>query len=265
MNKIPAFELRGVSYVGDGRKKILHSVNWTVQAGEHWAILGPNGSGKTTLLRLASGYLWPNAGGEILRKGEALTYLPELRKSIGWVTATLAFEIPRQELVLHTVVSGRFAQIGYLGGFWGQASKSELRLAQKNLREMGCAHLARREFGTLSQGEQQRVLIARARMTKPYLIILDEPCAGMDPGAREQFLTSLNGFGKRKNIPALIYVTHHIEEVLPLFKKTLVLKGGKILHAGITHKVMQPSLLKEIYGVPLRLIKKKGRYWPTLK
>ncbi|MBM4299782.1 MAG: ATP-binding cassette domain-containing protein, partial [Deltaproteobacteria bacterium] len=160
MNTTPAFELRNVSYIGDGRKKILHSINWTVQPGEHWAILGPNGSGKTTLLRLASGYLWPNAGGDILRRGEALTYLPELRKSIGWVTATLAFEIPSQELVIHTVVSGRFAQIGYLGGFWGQASKSELALAQRNLKELGCAHLAKREFGTLSQGEQQRVLIA---------------------------------------------------------------------------------------------------------
>lgn len=264
MNKTPAFELRDVSYVGDGRKKILHSINWTVQAGEHWAILGANGSGKTTLLKLASGYLWPNAGGEILRRGEALTYLPELRKSIGWVTATLAFEIPAQEIVLHTVVSGRFAQIGYLGGFWGQASKSEFATAKRYLKQMGCAHLAKREFGTLSQGEQQRVLIARARMTKPYLIILDEPCAGMDPGAREQFLASLNEFGRRKNIPALIYVTHHIEEVLSLFKKTLVLKAGKVLHAGETGKVMKANLLKEIYGVPLQLMKRKGRYWPTL-
>lgn len=264
MNNIPAFELRQVSYVGDGRKKILHSIDWTVQPSEHWAILGPNGSGKTTLLKLASGYLWPNAGGAILRRGEALTYLPELRKSIGWVTATLAFEIPPQEIVLHTAVSGRFAQIGYLGGFWGQASKGELALAKRNLMELGCAHLAKREFGTLSQGEQQRVLIARARMTKPYLIILDEPCAGMDPGAREQFLASLNEFGRRKNVPALLYVTHHIEEVLPLFNKTLVLKAGKVLHAGDTTQVMKPNLLKEIYGVPLQLIKRKGRYWPTL-
>lgn len=264
MNKTAAFELRKVFYVGDARKKILHNINWTVQPSEHWAILGPNGSGKTTLLKLASGYLWPNAGGEILRKGEALAYLPELRKSIGWVTASLAYEIPPQEMVLHTVVSGRFAQIGYLGGFWGQASKSELALAKRYLKELGCAHLAEREFGTLSQGEQQRVLIGRARMTKPYLIILDEPCAGMDPGAREQFLASLDEFGRRENVPALIYVTHHIEEILPLFNKTLVLKAGKVLHAGDTAQVMKPNLLQEIYGVPLQLIKRKGRYWPTL-
>ena len=115
MKKTPALELRDVSYVAGG-KSILHSINWTVRRGEHWAILGPNGSGKTTLLKLACGYLWPNAGGVILRNGKELTHLPELRKSIGWVTAALASEIPPQEKVLNTVVSGRFAQIGYLGG-----------------------------------------------------------------------------------------------------------------------------------------------------
>jgi iron complex transport system ATP-binding protein len=264
MKPTPAFELRDVSYVGAGGKKILDSINWTVQAREHWAILGPNGSGKTTLLKLASGYLWPNAGGEILRRGEALTYLPELRKSIGWVTASLAYEIPSREIVLHTVVSGRFAQIGYLGGFWGQATRNEFAAARRNLNQLGCSHLAKAEFGTLSQGEQQRVLIARARMTKPYLIILDEPCAGMDPGAREQFLTSLQAFARSKHIPALIYVTHHIEEVLPLFRKTLVLRDGKVLLAGATRQVIQHDLLKKLYGVRLELIKKKGRYWPIL-
>ena len=156
MKKIPAFELCDVSYIGDNGEKILDTVNWTVQHGEHWAILGPNGSGKTTLLRLASGYLWPNAGGEIRRKGEVLTYLPELRKSIGWVTTALGPAIPPRERVLHTVVSGKFAQIGYLGGFWGQASKKDLAAAKRYLTELGCSHLVDREFGLLSQGEKQR-------------------------------------------------------------------------------------------------------------
>jgi len=265
VRKNPAFELRAVSYVVNGRKKILHAIDWTVQPGEHWAMLGPNGSGKTTLLKLASGYLWPNAGGEIKRRGEVLTYLPELRKSIGWVSGTLAAEIPSQELVLHTVVSGRFAQIGYLGGMWGQATRTEWVAARRYLHQLGCESLARREFGTLSQGEQQRVLVARARMTKPYLIILDEPCAGMDPGAREQFLASLKDFAVQKDIPALIYVTHHIEEILPTFKNTLVLKNGKVLFAGTTRAAMRRDLLKQLYGVRLELIRKKGRYWPILK
>lgn len=264
MKKIPALELRNLSYVANGRK-ILDSIDWLVQAGEHWAILGPNGSGKTTLLKIASGYLWPNGGGEVYRKGKALTHLPELRKSIGWVTASLVSEIPAQEKVLNTVVSGKFAQIGYLGGLWGQASAHNFAQARRYLGELGCTHLRAREFGTLSQGEQQKVLIARARMTKPYLIILDEPCAGMDPGARENFLASLRKLGARKKIPALIYVTHHIEEILPLFRHTLVLRDGKVLHAGPTRLVLTRDVLNQLYGVSLTIWQRKGRYWPVIR
>ena len=263
MRKIPALELRDVSYVANG-KKIVDAINWTVQPGEHWAILGPNGSGKTTLLRLASGYLWPNAGGEVYRNGETLLNLRELRKSIGWVTASLVNEIPLQERALNTVVSGKFAQIGYLGGYWGQASRYDYTRARRYLKELGCEHLRDREFGALSQGEQQKVLIARARMTKPYLIFLDEPCAGMDPGARESFLASLRKLGVQKKIPALIYVTHHIEEILPLFSKTLVMCNGKVLHSGKTRDVLKPHVLRELYGAPLSLLSRKGRYWPVI-
>ncbi len=264
MKKTPALELRDVSYVGYGHT-ILDSINWTVAAGEHWAILGPNGSGKTTLLKLACGYLWPNGGGEIRRKGKPLVNLPELRKSIGWVTSALASEIPAYERVLRTVVSGKFAQIGLLEAFGGAATKRDYRLADDYLGQMGCAHLRDRDFGVLSQGEQQKVLIARARMTKPYLIFLDEPCAGMDPGGREIFLESLRKLGKQKKIPALIYVTHHIEEILPLFGKTLVLRNGKVLHSGATRAVLKRDVLNELYGVSLRFIRSKGRYWPILK
>jgi len=262
MKKTAALELRNVSYVANG-KTILDGINWTVQHGEHWAILGPNGSGKTTLLKLASGYLWPNAGGVVLRKGKELTHLPELRKSIGWVTAGLVSEIPAREKVLNTVLSGKFAQIGYLGGIWGQASSYDYVCGRRYLKELGCDHLQEQEFGTLSQGEQQKVLIARARMTKPYLIILDEPCAGMDPGAREKFLASLRRIRSHKRIPALIYVTHHIEEILPLFGKTLVLREGKVLYAGRTHQVVKARMLEELYGAPFSLVRQKGRYWPV--
>jgi iron complex transport system ATP-binding protein len=264
VTKTPAFELRGVSHRAGG-KKILDSINWTVEAGEHWAILGPNGSGKTTLLRIASGYLWANGGGEVYRKGHTLIHLPELRKSIGWVTAALASEIPAQEKTLNTVVSGKFAQIGYVGGFWGQASRYDYASARRYLKELGCLHLSEQGFGTLSQGEQQKILIARARMTKPYLIILDEPCAGMDPGARENFLVALSKIGRQKKIPALIYVTHHVEEILPMFAKTLVLRDGKVLYAGPTRSVLKRDVLEKLYGVSLRVIKRNGRYWPVIK
>jgi iron complex transport system ATP-binding protein len=264
MKKVPAFELRSVSYVA-ARRKILHSIDWTVQPGEHWAILGPNGSGKTTLLKLACGYLWPNAGGEVYRKGKILIHLPELRKSIGWVTSTLPAEIPSRERVLRTVVSGKFAQIGYVEGLGGEATRQEYRLAERYLAQMGCDNLRDQEFGVLSQGEQQKVLIARARMTKPYLIILDEPCAGVDPGARENFLATLQSVGKQKKIPSLIFVTHHVEEILPLFRNTLVLKEGKVLHAGNTSDVLKRNVLEELYGVSLAVMKRKGRYWPIVK
>jgi iron complex transport system ATP-binding protein len=259
-----ALELRDVSYIA-GRRIILDSINWTVKPGEHWAILGPNGSGKTTLLKIASGYLWPNGGGAVYRKGETLLDLRELRKSIGWVTAALAGEIPGEEKALRTVVSGRFAQIGLLEQFGGAANAIDYRAALRFLREMGCGHLRDRDFGTLSQGEQQKVLIARARMTKPYLIILDEPCAGMDPGARENFLATLVRIGKQKRLPALIYVTHHVEEILPLFRKTLVLHGGKILHSGATARVLNEKVLRQLYGISFTLVKRKGRYWPITK
>jgi iron complex transport system ATP-binding protein len=264
MSKTPALELRDVSYRANG-VPILDSVNWTVNTGEHWAILGPNGSGKTTLLKLACGYLWPNAGGEIRRRGKHLADLRELRKSIGWVTSSLASEIPAHENVLRTVISGKFAQIGLMEAFGGAATRADHRLAGQFLDQMSCAYLSDREFGVLSQGEQQKVLIARARMTKPYLIVLDEPCAGMDPGARENFLAGLTWLGRQKRIPALIYVTHHIEEILPLFGRTLVLREGRVLHAGATRAVLKDSILNELYGTSLTVIRRKGRYWPILK
>lgn len=264
MTKIPAFELRNVSYVGNG-KTILDSVNWTVKQGDHWAVLGPNGSGKTTLLKIACGYLWPNAGGEVFRRGRTLVNLPELRKSIGWVTSTLPAQIPAQEKVIRTVVSGKFAQIGYWQGFGVAASKKDYSAAQNYLTQMGCNGLRDQEFGVLSQGEQQKVLIARARMTYPYLIVLDEPCAGMDPAARENFLATLQVIGKHKRIPSLIYVTHHVEEILPLFGKTLILKQGRVLYSGATRAVVKPDVLRELYGVSLHIINRKGRRWPVVR
>jgi len=263
MRKIPSLDIRDVSYALDG-KKILDSVTWAVQPGEHWAILGPNGSGKTTLLRIACGFLWPNAGGDVYRKGRALINLPELRKSIGWVSATLASQIPPREPALRTVVSGKYAQMGLFEWPWEAPTKKDYALARAYLEQMGAESLEDQEFGTLSQGEQQKVLIARARMTKPYLILLDEPCAGLDPGARENFLTSLRKLGKQNKVPALVYVTHHVEEILPMFKKTLILKQGKVLASGKTSALLKPDVLEKLYGVPLKIIRRSGRHWPIV-
>ncbi len=259
--KVPRLDLRKVSFTVQG-KRILKSLSWTVLPGEHWAILGPNGAGKTTLLKIVCGYIWPNDGGEVYRNGEANPDLGELRRSIGWVTSTLVDEVPRRETVLDTVISGKYAQLGLWAFSWEPPSPSDARRALRYLREMESDHLSERQFGTLSQGEQQKVLICRARMTEPYLTILDEPCAGMDPGAREIFLSSLQTVGKNSDHPSLIYVTHHVEEILPIFTKTLILKDGKVMKSGDTAEVLIDGNLSKLYGIPLRLIKKKGRYWP---
>ncbi len=258
---IPLLELKNVTYGMNG-KKILKKVSWTVQDGEHWAILGPNGAGKTSLLKIVCGYLWPNDGGEVCRKGEALIDLSTLRRSIGWVTSTLVADVPADEKVLNTVLSGKYAQFGLWTFWWEKPGPGDFAAAENRLGELKCAHLAQRSFGSLSQGEQQKVLICRALMAEPYLLILDEPCAGMDPGARETFLSALSSLGKKRPLPGLLYVTHHPEEILPLFTNTLVLKNGAVLAKGPTGKILTPEMLKELYGVSAGLVEKNGRFWP---
>ncbi len=261
MKKTPALEIRSASYKVDG-KRLLDAIDWTVGQGEHWAVLGPNGSGKTTLLRMACGFLWPNDGGEIFRNGKERVNLRDLRKSMGWVSSVLPPIMPPREKIVRTVVSGKFAQVGLLEGPWAMPIKKDYNQAEEYLTQMGCSYLIEQEFGTLSQGEQQKVLIARARMTKPFLIFLDEPCAGMDPGARENFLDTLQTLTKQKQVPSLIYVTHHIEEILPMFKKTLILKEGKVLQTGSTSALLRQGILQKLYKVSLQITKKKGRHWP---
>jgi iron complex transport system ATP-binding protein len=259
--KVPRLDFRRVSFAVND-KKILNSVSWIVEPEEHWAILGPNGAGKTTLLKIVCGYVWPNAGGEVYRNGKAHLDLGDLRRSIGWVTSTLVDEIPKKETVLDTVISGKYAQVGLWGFSWEPPTASDAERALQYLREMGCERLAQRYFGTLSQGEQQKVLICRARMTEPYLTILDEPCAGMDPGAREVFLSSLPSIGQNASHPSFIYVTHHVEEILPIFTKTLILKDGRVMKSGNTRDVLSDQTISELYGISVQLVKTNGRYWP---
>ena len=258
---IPLLELKDVTYALNG-KNILDRVSWTVKPKEHWAILGANGAGKTSLLKIVCGDLWPNRGGEVYRNGEALLDLSMLRRSIGWVTSTLLPDIPRGEVVLNTVVSGKYAQLGLWSFSQEEPGAGDFAAAGSYLAELGCSYLGMRAFGTLSQGEQQKVMICRALMAAPYLLILDEPCAGMDPGARETFLSALLSLGKKRSLPALIYVTHHPEEILPIFTRTLILKNGKVMGAGVTEEILTPRTIEQLYGVSLSLIKRNGRYWP---
>jgi iron complex transport system ATP-binding protein len=189
--------------------------------------------------------------------------LGELRRSIGWVAADLAPKIPPEELAIETVVSGRLAQVGLrrLGEL--QPTEADFNAARELLESMRCGDFADKPFGVLSQGERQQTLVARARMVDPLLIVLDEPCAGMDPGVRERFLAWLDRLAASATSPSLILVTHHVEEIMPSFESTLVMDRGRIAAAGATAEVVTAARLASLYGIAVeRLEKLAGRLWP---
>src|ERR1700677_4603540 len=202
-----------------GGVTILDGVNWRVEQGQHWAILGANGSGKTSLLSALTGYLMPTAG-EIVLLGKKYgrSDWRELRKQIGIVSSSVRQVMSDDEPALETVASGKFAMID----FWGRLSPTDKKRALRILRQIECTHLVERSWRVLSQGERQRVLIARALMASQRMLILDEPCAGLDPAAREHFLQFIQRLGARKKSPTLVLVTHHVEEIMPVFSHLLI-------------------------------------------
>lgn len=236
---------------------ILDGVDWRVRQGQNWVILGANGSGKTSLLSALTGYLMPS-GGEVSVLGERFgeSDWRDLRKHIGLVSSSIGQKIPGEETALDTVVSGKDAMIE----LWGRVTRAERARARDWLEQVECAHLEKREWRALSQGERQRVLIARALMAEPALLILDEPCAGLDPVARETFLRFLRRLAVGKDAPTLVLVTHHVEEIVPAFSHVLLLKQGRVLAAGPKKRILTTSLLSKTFGSPLRMERKGGRY-----
>lgn len=253
---------------------ILADIDWRIERGQHWAVLGPNGSGKTTLLRIVCGYLWPTSG-RVLRLGQELSDLSELRRSIGWISSGMIAEIPPSDTGLETVVTGRLAQIGLKRFPSYGPTDADFADAADELARLGCESLADKPFGILSQGERQQVLIARARMARPLLLVLDEPCAGMDPGVRERFLAWLHGRlteakdnpqaeNRHQASPTTILVTHHVEEIVPAIQNTLVLSGGRLHAAGPTPAVVTRETIETVYGTRLARIEQSGgRLWPV--
>lgn len=258
----PLVELAHVDYV-QGGQDILHDVSWQLAPGEHWAVLGPNGSGKTTLLKIACGYLWPT-GGQVVRGGAELVDLREWRARVGWISSELVAQVPKRDTALETVVTGRTSQVGlrYLPNF---APTDELfDEARERLAALGCESLIDKPFGVLSQGERQQVLVARAQMAHPVLLVLDEPCAGMDPGVRERFLAWLDGVLGRADGPATLLVTHHVEEIMPHLERTMMLGAGRIVRQGPTGEVLQPGVIQSAYGIRLAELRESGgRRWPV--
>lgn len=239
-----------------GSTAILRGVDWRVTRGEHWVILGANGSGKTSLLKALTGFLSPTSG-EISLLGHVYGEADwrELRLHIGVVTSAFTLSIPPSEVTLDTVVSGKYAQLD----LWHAGTRADRVAAKRLLRLVGLGRIAGREWAYLSQGERQRVLIARALMARPKLLILDEPCAGLDPVAREKFLTFVEQLARRRSAPALVLVTHHVEEIMPAFTHALLLRAGRVVAAGARRSVLTSANLSATFRAPLRIARRGAR------
>ncbi len=252
----PLFSVRNLSIHRAGIR-ILDGVNWIVNAGEHWVILGANGSGKTSLLKALTGYMTPT-GGEITVLGEEYggSDWRELRKRIGVVSASISYLVHDEDAGLEIVAGGSQAMIGY----WGKLTRSERERARRFLSLLRIPQAAERSWEVLSQGERQRVLIARALMADPVILILDEPCAGLDPVARERFLSDISKLAVRKRAPALVLVTHHIEEIVPEFTHVLALRRGRIAYAGPKSRGLEAGILGRVFNARLAVRKSGSRY-----
>jgi len=256
MNPNILFQVRNLS-IRRNDTPILRAVNWTVRAGEHWAILGANGSGKTSLLKAITGYMTPTQG-EITLLGEEFgdSDWRELRHHIGIVSASISLLVHEEDSGLEIVAGGKRAMIGC----WGRVTRAEKDQARRLLKALRIPYAAERRWEVLSQGERQRVLIARALMADPVLLILDEPCAGLDPVARETFLRDISRLTAKKNAPALVLVTHHIEEILPEFTHLLALRAGRIVCSGPLAQELTTKNLSAVFNSPLVVTRREGRY-----
>ncbi|PTM58215.1 ABC transporter ATP-binding protein [Desmospora activa] len=253
-------KLQQITYHRQNRR-ILDSIDWEVHQGEHWALIGPNGAGKTTLLNILNGYIWPSSGTvEVLGKTFGQTDLRQLRKSIGWVSSSLAEQYGRNHGRLtasQVVLSGKHASIG----LYDSPSSEDTQQAEQLLETFGCQSLAHAHFHTLSQGEKQRVILARAWIAHPKLLILDEPCSGLDFPAREHLLHAIGTFGNQANGPTILYVSHHVEEILPFISHALLLQQGQILASGPKQQILTSHNLSQLFQMKVETEWQQGRPW----
>jgi iron complex transport system ATP-binding protein len=254
---IPALRLSKVSLVRDDRL-LLDNVSWTIQPNERWVLLGANGSGKTSLVRIASLYLHPSSG-DVHVLGERLgrTDVRSLRTRIGVASSSLTMQLRRELTALEVVMTAKHAA---LEPWWHTYDAADRAKAAAQLARLGMARYVDRELGTLSSGEQQRVLLARSLMTDPGLLLLDEPTAGLDLGGREQLVSSLAVLANDASAPAMMLVTHHVDEIPPGFTHALLLREGRVLVAGKIDRVLTSGNLSECFGVPLTLAR-HGHRW----
>jgi iron complex transport system ATP-binding protein len=250
-------EFAGVSVVR-GETTLLDDITWEVEEGQRWVVLGPNGAGKTTLLQLAAGRIHPTRGvagvlGEVLGAVDVF----ELRPRIGLASAALAERIPAGEVVRDVVVTASYGVVGR----WREDYESlDHARAGSLLASLGAAHLVDRVFGTLSEGERKRVQIARALMTDPELLLLDEPAAGLDLAGREDLVRRLGELAADLEAPGLVLVTHHVEEIPPSFTDILLLREGRSVAQGPLEATLTAENLSAAFGLPLEL-DRHGERW----
>jgi iron complex transport system ATP-binding protein len=240
--------LSAVRLVRDGRT-ILAPLTWQVGDGERWMILGANGSGKTTLMQIAGLYLHPTSGtvevlGETLGRCDVRT----VRQRIGFASAALADQLRPQLNAVDAVMTARYAA---LEPWWHPYTEDDRAAAMKALARMGVEAYAERPIGTLSSGERQRVLLARALLTEPRLLLLDEPTARLDLGGREATVTALSELARDPTAPPTVMVTHHVEEIPPGFDHLLVLREGEVVAMGPLHDTLTAEVLTDAFGLPL--------------
>jgi iron complex transport system ATP-binding protein len=254
--------MEGVS-VRRGDTTLLDSVDWAVELDERWVVLGPNGAGKTTLLRLAAADIHPSQGAvEILGSRLGRVDVFERRTRIGLSSAALGLRVPSDETVRDVVISAGYAVIGR----WRERyDPLDAARADELLGALGLRGLGGRAYGTLSEGERKRALIARALMTDPELLLLDEPTAGLDLGGREDLVARLSLLANDADAPASVLVTHHVEEIPPGYSHGLLLRSGKVVAAGLLDDVLTDENLSATFGLPLVVQRRRGRYTAWLR
>ena len=250
-------QLNSVSVRREG-SWLLHDVNWTVDSADRWVILGPNGAGKTTLLSLLASLMHPSEG-EMTVLGEQVgkTDVFELRPRVGFASSEMAKRIPRGESVLDAVLT---AAHSVTGRWHEEYDDIDIRRAQRVLSEWHLSHLSERTIGTLSDGELKRVQIARSVMTDPELLLLDEPAGSLDLGGREDVIELLDQFAAWSGAPAMVMVTHHVEEIPPSFTHALLLRDGEVFRHGPVTEVIASENLTELFDRSLTVVSSEGRF-----
>ncbi|GGE29767.1 ABC transporter ATP-binding protein [Streptococcus himalayensis] len=254
--------LTNVSYSKNGNL-LLDKLNWTVQKGETWAILGLNGAGKSTLLRLLSAEFWKSSGEmTVLGTHFGTDQIPQLRDKIGFVSSFIAERFPSHMLAEEIVLTGKYKS----SILYRAIEDLELQAAKTRMQELGIAHLIGRSYASLSQGERQSLLIARSLMASPQLLIFDEATSGLDLIARERLLSQITQIRQLKEAPTILYVTHHAEEITKDISHVLLLKEGKIVTQGKREEILTVKTLSQFYGQDVQLLPlDKGRFLIHLK